>query len=235
MVRVVLDTNVLLVSISPNAPNHWIIRHFLNEDFILCVTTDILLEYEEVITRHMGALTATNFMEALDNAPHVELITRYFKWGLIEADPDDNKFVDCATEPGTLATFSAQALQLGGVARVQLTQCFNCWQLGFHKSNPALVQCAPPPVHRDRHRDFKRTGDALMPARGINHHGTRPGYVAKVVGMFSLGCSVRLHWKDHLEFIELLRTDPRYVADPGFRFSATYLDGGKVWATPVVE
>lgn len=96
MVRVVLDTNVLLVSISPHAPNHWIIRRFLNEDFVLCVTTDILLEYEEVFTRHMGALAATNFMEALDNAPHVELITRYFKWGLIEVDPDDNKFVDCA-------------------------------------------------------------------------------------------------------------------------------------------
>lgn len=96
MVRVVLDTNVLLVSISPNAPNHWIIEHFINEHFILCVTTDILLEYEEVLTRHMGELVAANFMEALDNAPHVELITRYFKWGLIEADPDDNKFVDCA-------------------------------------------------------------------------------------------------------------------------------------------
>lgn len=44
MVRVVLDTNVLLVSISPNAPNHWIIEHFINEHFILCVTTDILPE-----------------------------------------------------------------------------------------------------------------------------------------------------------------------------------------------
>lgn len=96
MLRVVLDTNVLLVSISPNAPNYWIIQHFLNEDFILCVTTDILLEYEEVITRHMGALAAKNIMEALENAPHVDLITRYFKWGLIEKDPDDNKFVDCA-------------------------------------------------------------------------------------------------------------------------------------------
>ncbi len=96
MLRVVIDTNVLLVSISPKAPNHWVIQHFLRADFLLCVTTDILLEYEEVITRHMGALAATNFMEALENAPHVELITRYFRWGLIEADPDDNKFVDCA-------------------------------------------------------------------------------------------------------------------------------------------
>jgi len=137
----------------------------------------------------------------------------------------------CTTEPGTLATFSAQAMQLGGVARVQLIQYLDCWQLGFHKSNPAhpaLVQCAPMLVHRDRNRDFKRTGDALMPAWGINHHGTRPGYLAQAVGMFSLGCSVRLHWKDHLEFIELLRTDSRFLGNPGFRFSASYLDAAKL-------
>lgn len=94
------------------------------------------------------------------------------------------------------------------------------------------VPCAPMLVHRDRNRDFKRTGDALAPAWGINHHGTRPGYVAKAVGMFSMGCTVRLHWKEHLEFIELLKTDPRYVADAGFRFSISYLDGGRVWAQP---
>jgi predicted nucleic acid-binding protein len=35
-------------------------------------------------------------LESIENAPNVELITRYFKWNLIEADPDDNKFVDCA-------------------------------------------------------------------------------------------------------------------------------------------
>ena len=83
------------------------------------------------------------------------------------------------------------------------------------------------PIHRDRNRNFKRPGDVLMPAWGINHHGTRPGYVAKVVGLFSMGCSVRLHWKEHLAFIALLKMDPRYLADAGFRFSAGYLDGGK--------
>ncbi len=177
----------------------------------------------------------------LDGSPNLDEHDRFNDLGLLlrfndSGEPEIIHRAVCTTEPGTLATFSAQALQLGGVARVQLTQYINCWQLGFHKSNPAhpaLVQCAPMLVHRDRNRDFKRTGDALMPARGINHHGTRPGYLAKAVGMFSLGCSVRLHWKEHLEFIELLRTDPRYVANPGFRFSATYLDGGKVWAVPV--
>ncbi|WP_229235521.1 MULTISPECIES: putative toxin-antitoxin system toxin component, PIN family [Emticicia] len=28
--------------------------------------------------------------------PNVEYITRYFAWNLIQSDPDDNKFVDCA-------------------------------------------------------------------------------------------------------------------------------------------
>ena len=176
----------------------------------------------------------------LDGTPNSDEQDRFNDLGLLlhfhdTGTPETIHRAVCTTEPGTLATFSAQAMQLGGVARVQLIQYLNCWQFGFHKSNPshpALVQCAPILVHRDRNRDFKRTSDPLMPAWGINHHGTRPGYVAKVVGMFSLGCSVRLHWKDQLEFIELLRTDPRYVANPGFRFSATYLDGGKVWAAP---
>lgn len=35
-------------------------------------------------------------MELLDNLSNVEYITQYFKWRLIETDPDDNKFVDCA-------------------------------------------------------------------------------------------------------------------------------------------
>ena len=33
---------------------------------------------------------------AIINAPHAEQITIYYKWSLITADFDDNKFVDCA-------------------------------------------------------------------------------------------------------------------------------------------
>src|SRR5690606_26288907 len=91
----------------------------------------------------------------------------------------------CTTEPGYMATMSVQALRLGGVARIQLTQYLECWQLGFHKgdpNHPALVQCAPVLVYRDRNRDMKRPGDLLLPATGINHHGTRPNYLARLVG-----------------------------------------------------
>ena len=96
MIRVVLDTNVLLVSISSKAPLRWVVDYLMHEDYTLCVTTDILFEYEEIISRHLGDAVAQTVLESLENAPNVELITRYFKWNLIEADPDDNKFVDCA-------------------------------------------------------------------------------------------------------------------------------------------
>lgn len=137
----------------------------------------------------------------------------------------------CTTEPGYAATIAASALKLGGVARVRLAQYKNCWQMGFHKGNPdhpALVQRGDVMVHRDLNKDGKRIGDRLLPATGINQHGTKPSYFAKLVGMWSQGCLVRLIWNEHLEFIDLVKTDPRYIADSKFFFTSTILDGGKV-------
>ncbi len=68
MIRVVLDTNVLLVSISSKSPLRWVIDHLMKEDYILCVTTDILLKYEEILAKHMGKAIALTVMESLENA-----------------------------------------------------------------------------------------------------------------------------------------------------------------------
>lgn len=35
-------------------------------------------------------------MKAIDKSPDVLQVNKYFFWNLITADPDDNKFVDCA-------------------------------------------------------------------------------------------------------------------------------------------
>jgi uncharacterized protein len=94
--KVVLDTNILLVAISPKSKDYWIFEAFLTEQFTLCVTIDILKEYEEIVGREMGSEVAKILMSILENAPNVELIQVYFRWNLIENDPDDNKFVDCA-------------------------------------------------------------------------------------------------------------------------------------------
>lgn len=95
MLRVVIDTNVLLVSVSRNSPLHWIFKQLMHEAFELCVTTEILLEYEEIIVEKMGKRAAEAAMGVLENLDNVVHINTFYKFGLL-ADPDDNKFVDCA-------------------------------------------------------------------------------------------------------------------------------------------
>jgi len=94
--RIVLDTNILLVAISPKSPYYPIFESFLNEEYTLCMTTEIFLEYEEILKRHRRIEVATGVLDIIENAPNTLLITRYFEWELIKIDPDDNKFVDCA-------------------------------------------------------------------------------------------------------------------------------------------
>ena len=94
--KVVLDTNILLVSISPKSEYHWVFQKFLNEEYTICVTTDILHEYEEIIGAHMGEEVANYVLQILENSVNIKFVTNYFNWQLISADPDDNKFVDCA-------------------------------------------------------------------------------------------------------------------------------------------
>ncbi|MBC7775438.1 MAG: putative toxin-antitoxin system toxin component, PIN family [Phycisphaerae bacterium] len=94
--KVVLDTNVLLVAISPKSKNRWLFDALLNGNYTLCVTSDILDEYAEIIEREMGAEVADMTLDLLLMLPNIQLIHKYFFWQLIEHDPDDNKFVDCA-------------------------------------------------------------------------------------------------------------------------------------------
>lgn len=94
--KVVLDTNVLLVAFSKKSEFRPIFDAFLNSEITICVTTDILMEYEEIIGNHLSKEVASNVLMLIENATNVEWITKYYKWNLIPNDPDDNKFVDCA-------------------------------------------------------------------------------------------------------------------------------------------
>jgi predicted nucleic acid-binding protein len=90
--RIVLDTNILLTSFSSRSQNHWIWVALTEGKYTLCFTHDIILEYEEIISRHASPDLANAVIDALLDLPNVELITRYFCWNLINSDPDDNKF-----------------------------------------------------------------------------------------------------------------------------------------------
>lgn len=94
--KVVLDTNVLLVSISSKSKYHWIYEKLLAKEFDLFISNEILMEYEEVISRKFNISVARDIVKALLILPNVSKISIYYNWNLIAEDSDDNKFVDCA-------------------------------------------------------------------------------------------------------------------------------------------
>lgn len=94
--RVVLDTNVLLVSVSSKSKFHPIYQAVFNGDIELCVSNSILEEYEEIIAKRWSPNVAQNVINSLLKSPYVHLIDPRFKWLMVVRDPDDDKFVDCA-------------------------------------------------------------------------------------------------------------------------------------------
>ena len=93
--KVIIDTNILLVSISRKSPYHWLYKALLDGKFELCLTTEILIEYAEIISNHMGVEVADAALHAILNLPNVHRVQIYFNWNYL-SDVDDNKFVDCA-------------------------------------------------------------------------------------------------------------------------------------------
>ena len=96
MDRVVLDTNCLLASLSRTSKSYAVWRGLHEGQYILCVSNEILMEYQEIIGQKTTPEIAENVIQYLINSEHVELITPYYHFELIKADHDDNKFVDCA-------------------------------------------------------------------------------------------------------------------------------------------
>lgn len=96
MNRFVLDTNSLIQCISPKSKYRKIWDCFLRGEYYLCVSNEILAEYEEILERLAGIKAAKLVIEVIINNPCTQFYTPYFHFNLISADPDDNKFVDCA-------------------------------------------------------------------------------------------------------------------------------------------
>ena len=94
--RVVLDTNSLLSSLSRRGSVYPAWKGFQEGRYTLCVTTEILEEYEEVIACKTSPTVAENVLSYILESGNVLRIDPHFHMELITADPDDNKFVDCA-------------------------------------------------------------------------------------------------------------------------------------------
>ena len=93
---IVLDTNCLLQALPTKSPYHKIWTDIFDGKISLCVNTDILEEYEEMIAEKSTPEIANNVVEAIVNLSTTTLQNTYVHFELLPADSDDNKFVDCA-------------------------------------------------------------------------------------------------------------------------------------------
>lgn len=128
------------------------------------------------------------------------------------------------TEPGR--KYTADPLNPDGAFRIAFGQ-FRAWIVGWHKTHEALVQHGDVVGYRDKNKDGKRTGDTVVKGAnfGINQHW---GGNAATVGGWSAGCLVGQSTEDHLLFMKIVKSDPRYKANSNYVFLTTILPGDKL-------
>jgi len=92
--RIVLDTNIFLVSLAEHSKYHWIYQAVITKKFDLVVSNEILTEYQEQIAIRYGLGSTDASLDFLLMLPNVILKNPSFLWQLVINDKDDNKFVD---------------------------------------------------------------------------------------------------------------------------------------------
>lgn len=97
---VVIDTNVLPGIFAAHHPYRPIAIAWMNGSFDWAVSTDILLEYEEVLGRLSGPELSRRILTLIENIGSIQqnlrLVSPAFFFRAISADRDDDKFADCA-------------------------------------------------------------------------------------------------------------------------------------------
>ena len=94
--KVILDTNVFMVSILPHHKYFWIYQTLRQKEYDLLISNEILSEYYEKLTEKYDLENTNNAIEVLLTSTNVHLISPSYRFTLIKDDPGDDKFVDCA-------------------------------------------------------------------------------------------------------------------------------------------
>jgi putative PIN family toxin of toxin-antitoxin system len=98
--RVCVDTNVLVQLFGSARPFAPIADALQQGGLEFAVSNEILLEYEETLTRLSGQgrwQMVWRFLEGISRLHNnVLYVDPHFRLRVVTADPDDDKFVDCA-------------------------------------------------------------------------------------------------------------------------------------------
>jgi putative PIN family toxin of toxin-antitoxin system len=95
-----IDTNTVVQALAKNHPFHPILDAWVDGQLTWAVSTPILLEYEEVLTRLSGPSRWRKLARLMDLAEltsgNLLRVTPSFQFHVVSADGDDNIFTDCA-------------------------------------------------------------------------------------------------------------------------------------------
>ncbi len=96
-----IDTNTVVQALAEHHPFHPILDAWVAGQLTWAVSTPILLEYEEVLTRLSGGPSRWRKLARLMDlaeltSANLLRITPLFQFHVVTADADDNIFTDCA-------------------------------------------------------------------------------------------------------------------------------------------
>jgi putative PIN family toxin of toxin-antitoxin system len=112
-IRVVMDTNVFISSFWGGNPKK-VVDLWKAGEIKLCLSEEILQEYLEVVARfNLHEEEAREFLALLSDGEHVEHVAPSRKLRIIEEDPSDDMFLECAVEAGTRYIVSGDGHLLG--------------------------------------------------------------------------------------------------------------------------
>jgi putative PIN family toxin of toxin-antitoxin system len=103
-VIVCLDTNTVVQALAEGHSFHPILDAWAAGRITWAVSTELLLEYEEVLTRMSGPARWRKLARLMDlvelTGGNLLRVTPSFHFRIFTSDPDDNIFTDCAVTAG---------------------------------------------------------------------------------------------------------------------------------------
>ncbi|MFZ2956599.1 MAG: putative toxin-antitoxin system toxin component, PIN family [Candidatus Ozemobacteraceae bacterium] len=100
--KVVLDTNVFISSFLGKGPPHQIVKRWIQGEFDLCLTNEIIEEYVEILNR-AGVEDdpyVKDVLGIIKRQGNIVFSSKPVKCLVVKEDPDDDKFIACALSCG---------------------------------------------------------------------------------------------------------------------------------------
>ena len=96
--RIVIDTNVVASGIVFGGKPERLLELAIKNDVEMCVSPQILAEYDEIIARLSAKYLAHTIEITLQDLTDNALLVTPSQTVTVCRDPDDNKFIECAME-----------------------------------------------------------------------------------------------------------------------------------------